>query len=125
MRTLFIALSVLCLLAAIAGGVHYGPIAAEREVAFQQSVEELARHHEEMTRLEKDPEARTAFEDAKRRFEEEEAAMRTSAKLVASAKGALGGSIGGGIIFAAVFAFLAKPRRRAEDRADESGSAAP
>ncbi len=112
MSRLFVALSVLSLLAAIAGGFVYGPVAAERERSFQRSVDELVRHHAEVKRLgdSTDPAERAKFEAEKKLLDEEEAALRPSAKLVAQAKFAFGGSLIGGVILAGVFAFLAKQR---------------
>ena len=113
MSKLFVALSVLSLLAAIAGGFVYGPVAAERERSFQKSLDELKAHHAEVKRLEvsTDPADRAKFEAEAKLFEEEEAALRPPAKLVAQSKFAFGGSLIGGVLLAGVFAFMAKQRR--------------
>lgn len=100
MKWLFVLLSVVCLAGAAIGGLTYGPRAGSAERTFQASVERLAEGRA--------PGAKPT--------PEEERELQELARSVATAKVSFAGSLGGGLMLAALFALLAKQRGRKEDR---------
>jgi hypothetical protein len=96
MKPLFVLLCILCLAGAALGGVTYGPRAGTAERTFQAAVERLAEGRA--------PGAKPT--------PEEERELQALAGSVARAKASFAGSLGGGIMLAALFALLAKQRGR-------------
>jgi hypothetical protein len=106
MKWLFVLLCVLCLAGAALGGVTYGPRAGTAEKTFQATVERLAEGRVPGTKP----------------TPEEERELKELAGEVARAKASFAGSLGGGLMLAALFALLAKQhgRKQAPPPRDES-----
>jgi hypothetical protein len=98
MKSLFLFLCALSLAGAAVGGLTFGPRAGIEERRFQATVEEVAAR--------RPPGGKPSAED--------ERELGDLARRVATAKASFAGSLGGGLMLAALFALLAKQRGRTQ-----------